>query len=170
LSACKSQTNFDTTINRQQLPAYQPQQPLTFDLNEPLQPSEDDMGVVDNIFMVLGYAPQQQPATMKEDVILTSSDSKGVAENLPPIMEVADPLEVQVFIPMENGYPLQLLPDDIQENELMDFDDLNMVNNQMGNIARDVENNVQNVGMVITPQFEVDLVFSSRVFELPQPK
>jgi hypothetical protein len=154
----------------QALPAYQPQQPLTFDLNEPLQPSEDDMGVVDNIFMVLGYAPQQQPATMKEDVILASSDSEGVAENLPPIMEVAAPLEVQVFIPMENGDPLQLLPDDIQENELMDFDDLNMVNNQMGNIARDVENNVQNVGMVITPQFEVDLVFPSRVFELPQPK
>jgi hypothetical protein len=107
---------------------------------------------------------------MKEDVILASSDSEGVAENLAPIMEVAAPLEVQVFIPMENGTPLQLLPDDIQENELMDFDDLNMVNNQIGNIAQDVENNVQNVGMVITPQFEVDLVFPSRVFELPQPK
>jgi hypothetical protein len=109
----------------QDIPVQPIQQPLGFDLNESLEPLEDDLGLVDNIFQVLGDAPQLQPQIMDEDVIVASSDSEGAPEDIPQeaqveLNPVENPQNVQVFIPMDNGAPLQLLPDDIQEDELMD--------------------------------------------------
>jgi hypothetical protein len=81
------------------------------------------MGEVDNIFLVLGNAPQQQPVAMNEDIIVASSDSEGHDEEAhqPPQADI--PLDVQVFIPMHDDAPLQLIPEDIPEHELMDFAD-----------------------------------------------
>lgn len=59
------------------------QQPLDFDLNEPLEPLEDDLGMVDNIFQVLGNALQLQPLIMDEDVIVAYNDSEGAPEDIP---------------------------------------------------------------------------------------
>jgi hypothetical protein len=65
----------------------QPQQPLNFDLNEPL--IDDDPGMVDNIFLVLGNAPQQQAQPLNEDVIIASSDSEGAVEEEPQVAQEA---------------------------------------------------------------------------------
>jgi hypothetical protein len=124
---------------------------------------DDDPGMVDNIFLVLGYAPQQQPQPMNEDVIIASSDSEGAVEEEPQVAQEAVVPDVQVFIPMEDGIPLPFIPDEIQENELMDLDDLIEVNNQQGA-------NALHVGLVRFIQPEADSVFVSRQLEIPQPR
>lgn len=49
-----------------------------------------------------------------------------------PLPNLNDPpVEVQVFTPLDNGVPLQLIPDEVQEDELMDNDGMaNMVVDQ----------------------------------------
>jgi hypothetical protein len=89
-------------------------QPFNFDLNQPLEQVDDDLGVVENIPGL--FQPPQQPAEpMDEDIIVASSDTEGGAENV-PIQMAAEQQEVNVFIPMDNGAPLQLIPD-VQEHE-----------------------------------------------------
>jgi hypothetical protein len=77
---------------------------LNFDLNQPLDQIDDDLGVVKDIPWLL--QPPQQPAEpMEEDIIVASSDSEGGPENIPfPLAAVQQ--EVNVFIPMDNGAPL----------------------------------------------------------------
>lgn len=99
----------------QAMPAFQP---LTFALNEPLAPLEDDMGAVDNVFF--GHLGQQPVIPMDEDVFVASSDSEGAVEE-PPAPVDPQPVvpDVNVFVPMEDGIPLQLIPDEVQEEQLL---------------------------------------------------
>lgn len=94
---------------------------LEFDLNQPADLPVEDPGVVEN-------APDPNPPVVNqalgddiaEDIIIPSSDSEG--EDVlpaPPPFIIPDDHEVNVFIPMDNGVPLQLIPDEIQENELL---------------------------------------------------
>jgi hypothetical protein len=57
-------------------------QPLNFDLNQPLEQVDDDLGVVEDIPGIL-QPPQQLAEPMEEDIIVASSDSEGVPENMP---------------------------------------------------------------------------------------
>jgi hypothetical protein len=52
---------------------------------------------------------------LDEDIIVASSDSEGGAERqmAPEQQLAAEQQEVNVFIPMDNGAPLQLIPDEI---------------------------------------------------------
>jgi hypothetical protein len=137
-------------------------QPLNFDLNQPLKQVDDDLGVVENIPGLL--QPPQQPAKpMDEDIIVASSDSEGGAENVPIQMAVeqqmaAEQQEVNVFIPMDNGAPLQLIPDEIQEHELMDASDFNVA------AVDQMENNFEQLGFVELFQPAQDPVFMQRLF------
>jgi hypothetical protein len=55
---------------------------LNFDLNQPLDQIDDDLGVVEDIPGHL--QPPQQPAQpMEEDIIVASSDSEGGPEIVP---------------------------------------------------------------------------------------
>jgi hypothetical protein len=103
--------------------------PLDIDLNQPLEQLDNDLGVVENVPGPL--QPPQQPAeAMDEDIIVASSDSEGGGgpdQQVAPEQQLAaDQHEVNVFIPMDNGAPLQLIPDEIQEHELMGAPDVNV--------------------------------------------
>jgi hypothetical protein len=103
--------------------------PLNIDLNQPLEQLDNDLGVVENVPGPL--QPPQHPAEpMDEDIIVASSDSEGGAgaeQQVAPEQQLAaDQHEVNVFIPMDNGAPLQLIPDEIQEHELMGAPDVNV--------------------------------------------
>jgi hypothetical protein len=99
-------------------------QPLNFDLNQPLDQIDDDLGVVEDIPGQL--QPPQQPAEpMEEDIIVASSDSEGGPE-IAPVPLAAVQQEVDVFIPVDNGAPLQLIPDEIQEHELLGAPEVNV--------------------------------------------
>jgi hypothetical protein len=68
---------------------------------------------------------------------------------------------------MDNGVPLQLLPDDIQEDELMDQDDPDFLNQQMDldvNANGLNGNNLRNVGFVQLQQPNVDFPCFGRHF------
>jgi hypothetical protein len=43
----------------QALVAHPQPQPLGFDLNEPVQPPDDDLGIIENVFPGLRNVPQQ---------------------------------------------------------------------------------------------------------------
>jgi hypothetical protein len=111
--------------------------------------------VVGNVSPDFFQAPQQPLEPMDEDVIVASSDSEEGAENV-PIQFEKEHQEVNVFIPMDNGVPLQLIPDEIQEHELIGGPDLNL--------AADVqiENNLEQLGFVELLQPAQDLVFMQR--------
>jgi hypothetical protein len=136
-------------------------QPLNFDLNQPLEQVDDDLGVVENI-LGLFQPPQQPSEPMDEDIIVASSDSEGGAKNV-PIQMAAEQQEVNVFIPMDNGAPLQLIPDEIQEHELMDAPDFNVA------VVDQMENNFEQLGFVELLQPAHDPVFMQRLFSANFP-
>jgi hypothetical protein len=115
---------------------------------------------------------------MDDDVIAASSDFEGnpddvtpaAQDNLLPAVNVQD---VQVFIPMDNGAPLPLLLDDIQEDELMDQDNLDFLNQQMDldvNANGLNGNNLQNVGFIQLLQPDLGLPCFDRLVQFPQPQ
>jgi hypothetical protein len=124
---------------------------LNFDLNQPLEQIDDDMGVVENVFPGFFQAPQQPVKPMEEDTIVASSDSEGGAENV-PIQMAAEQQEVNVFIPMDNCVPLQLIPKEIQEHELTDAPDFNLAADDQTEI------NLEQLGFVEHLQPTHDLV------------
>jgi hypothetical protein len=133
--------------------------PLDIDLNQPLELLDNDLGVVENVPGPL--QPPQQPAeAMEEDIIVASSDSEGggVPEQqvAPEQQQAAAQNEVNVFIPMDNGAPLQLIPDEIQEHELMGAPDANVA----GGVQ--MPNNIGQLGFVELFQPAQDPVFMQR--------
>jgi hypothetical protein len=129
---------------------------LNFDLNQPLEHVDDDLGVVENISGL--FQPPQQPVElMDEDIIVASSDSEGGAENV-PIQMAAEQQEVNVFILMDNGVPLPLILDEIQEHDLMDAPDFNLA------AVDQMENNIEQLGFVELLQPAHDPVFMQRHF------
>lgn len=69
------------------------------------------------------------------------------------------------MIPKDNGVPLQLLLDDIQEDELRDQDDPDLLNQNMDldvNVDGLNGNNLQNVGFVQRFQPDVDYTCLNR--------
>jgi hypothetical protein len=69
----------------------------------------------------------------------------------------AEQQEVNVFIPMKNGAPLQLIPDEIQEHELMDAPDINVA------VGDQMANNIGQLGFVELFQPAQDPVFMQRL-------
>jgi hypothetical protein len=124
---------------------------LNFDLNQPMEQIDDDMGVVENVFPGFFQAPQQPVKPMEEDIIVASSDSEGGAENV-PIQMAAEQQEVNVVIPMDNCVTLQLIPKEIQEHELTDAPDFNLAADDQNEI------NLEQLGFVEHLQPTHDLV------------
>jgi hypothetical protein len=98
------------------------QHEVAFDLNEPGEAPLEDPGLVEN---VPGHVDEPLPQHMvDEDVIVASSDSEGhneevaSAANRIPILPDLN-AQVEVFIPMDDGQPLQLIPNEIPEEDLM---------------------------------------------------
>ncbi|CAN6342947.1 unnamed protein product [Urochloa humidicola] len=86
------------------------------DLNIPMEEDQGDDEELDEIIqvdeMVAQNALHQEANIIEGD---TSSDSEQHQPFLPDLNQAID---VHVFIPMENGAPLQVMPDEIQEEEL----------------------------------------------------
>jgi hypothetical protein len=101
------------------------QHEVAFDLNEPGEAPLEDPGLVDN---VPGHVDEPLPQHMvDEDVIVASSDSEGHNEEVAPVANQLPDLnaQVEVFIPMDDGQPLQLIPDEIPKEDLVpDFNGL----------------------------------------------
>lgn len=91
-----------------------------FDLNIPLQ---GDLGELeDNPDLVPAFVEAPVQVIVPQQVIEASSDSStpsdGPAIALPDLN--MEPVEVDIFIPMdEDGFPLQINPDEIQEEQLL---------------------------------------------------
>jgi hypothetical protein len=104
------------------------QHEVAFDLNEPGEAPLEDPGLVEN---VPGHVDEPLPQHLIDgDVIVASSDSEGHNEEAAPAVQQIPILpdlnaQVEVFIPMEDGHPLQLIPDEIPEEELVpDFNEV----------------------------------------------
>ncbi|CAN6223988.1 unnamed protein product [Urochloa humidicola] len=95
---------------------------IDFDLNEP--PPEDLGGIEDLVQIGPQPLQDQLDVAMEEQII---DDGLSSSEELGQPLEALDQNNVEVFIPMENGAPIQFIPDEIHENELLDGqDDHNM--------------------------------------------
>jgi hypothetical protein len=98
------------------------QHEVAFDLNEPGEAPLEDPGLVEN---VPGHVDEPLPQHMvDEDVIVASSDSEGHNEEAAPAVQQIPILpdlnaQVEVFIPMDDGQPLQLIPDEIPKEDLV---------------------------------------------------
>lgn len=98
----------------------QQENPGLLDLN---MAPEDDWGVDDlmqsNDNMDEDFVDNAHP----EDIIAMNSPSDAAS---PPAFDLNEPAEVEVFIPMEDGVPLQINPDEFHEDELMGPEDVLM--------------------------------------------
>jgi hypothetical protein len=99
-------------------PVNQIEQQVVFDLNEPGEAPLEDPGLVENVPGLVDPVPQH---VVEEDVIVASSDSEGLNEEAAQIPLLPDlNAQVEVFIPMDDdGQPLQFIPDEIPEEELI---------------------------------------------------
>jgi hypothetical protein len=102
-----------------------------------------------------------------EDVIVASSDSKGHNEEAAPAIQQIPILpdlnaQVEVFIPMDDGQPLQLIPDEIPEEDLVpDF-------NEFDNVVQEQPHSpgapdAMHLGFVSLPDDLGDPVFIDRI-------
>jgi len=88
---------------------------LHFDLNMAL---DDDLGGIDNL--IQAAANQGADDHMEDNMqIIDGTDSSG-SEGLPPHNFNIEPPQVDVFIPQDNGQPLHMVQEEINENELLD--------------------------------------------------
>jgi hypothetical protein len=77
-------------------------QPFDFDLNQPLEPLDDDLSIVDDL-EAIEQNPPLNIEPMEEDIIVAISDFQGVEAPLPPLAEEVP--DANVFIPMDNDIP-----------------------------------------------------------------
>ncbi|CAL4899272.1 unnamed protein product [Urochloa decumbens] len=83
-----------------------------FDLN--MAPAED-LGVIHDEVV----QEEEDNIPLVEDVqVIDGTDSSGDSDNAQPPFLMND-MEVEVFIPQENGIPMQFIQDEIQEEELL---------------------------------------------------
>ena len=126
------------------------------DLNQPL---DDDLGGIEDLIqaadaMEEGALQAQEEQTIIEDV---HSDNSEDELDVQPMINLNDPNEVNVFIPMDWDVPLQLIPAEIHEDELLGEPSPNSDQAQLDVLHND---NMQ-LGFVETFFPVVDLVFAS---------
>lgn len=141
------------------------QHEANFDLNQPGEALQDDLGVVDN--QAVQMEEPMLEDLVEEDVIVASSDSEG--QNVIPDA-MSNPVlpdlnvNVDVFIPMEDGVPLQLIPNEIHEEDLIPEEaDANaaLVNVEIQQPAEDPD--AMHLGFVTLPEDQGDPVFIERI-------
>ncbi|CAN6251807.1 unnamed protein product [Urochloa humidicola] len=99
------------------------QEEALFDLNVPVADIDDLGDIVDLIqgANANGQVNQEQPAQVI-DASDQSSDSEGNAGVVAALPDLNAPVEVEVFIPMEGNANLQIMPDELGENDLLQMD------------------------------------------------
>ncbi|CAL5096288.1 unnamed protein product [Urochloa decumbens] len=139
---------------------------LGVDLNQPL---ENDLGGIENMAPEI-VAPAQPMVDVQAQVIDGGDPSEGSDQPalLPDLNEVNN---VEVFIPMDNEIPLQVMPDEVQEEELMGSQDSQ---GQSSSSNQETDNNVMmqqdmQIGFVQLIQPEVDPVFTARLLHSQPP-
>ncbi|CAN6334315.1 unnamed protein product [Urochloa humidicola] len=127
---------------------------LAFDLN--MAPPHD-MGEIDVDNAVPVVADNMEPPELDMPNIIDGTDSSGGSADDPQAPGFGDNMEVEVFIPQENGQPIQFLPDDIDINDLM---------NENDEVAAGEEPNVMNqniqLGYVHVPEINFAEHFESQ--------
>lgn len=84
---------------------------------------EDDLGGVEDLILEQHDMEEDIPIdTMLEDIVAVSSPSSNAQS--PQTFNLNEPVEVEVFIPMENGVQMMINPEEIHEDELMGVDEL----------------------------------------------
>ncbi|CAL5032120.1 unnamed protein product [Urochloa decumbens] len=96
------------------------EQNVGFDLNQPM---EEDLGGIDDLMLGAGQQNEvEAPVQGNHEQVIDEgmpSDESGnqVPALLPDLNEVN---QVEVFIPMHEGVPLQIIPDEVQMKDLME--------------------------------------------------
>ncbi|KAF8748972.1 hypothetical protein HU200_012768 [Digitaria exilis] len=134
-----------------------PQPVLNVDLNIPLQ---EDMGDVEDLIQDDNNVVMPPPEP--EDVINATSESSE-SNGLPPVIvpDLNEPVHLEVFIPMVDGQPLQMIPDDVPEDDLLGDAHAPVVdpNEELPDLGHD--NNLMQLGFVQMVEPEMDPVFST---------
>ncbi|CAO2169256.1 unnamed protein product [Urochloa humidicola] len=101
----------------QEIPLQDQNVALGMDLNLPMEEDPEEDEEVDEIIQIDEMVEENDPQGQQANIIegSTSSDSEQHQHVLPDLNEA---YEVQVFIPLEDGVPLQVMPDEIQEEDL----------------------------------------------------
>nr|TKW20953.1 hypothetical protein SEVIR_4G194400v2 [Setaria viridis] len=87
---------------------------LDFDLNMVV---DDDLGGIDNLIQAADNQGAEDP--MEDNMqIIDGTDSSG-SDDIPPHNFNNEPVQVDVFIPQNNGQPLHMVQDEVNENELL---------------------------------------------------
>ncbi|CAL5064934.1 unnamed protein product [Urochloa decumbens] len=121
---------------------------LAFDLN--MAPA-DDLGEVDMEDIIPVVADN-----MEAENIIDGTDSSENTEPAQVPQGFGDNMEVEVFIPLENGQPMHFIPEDIQIEDLLN-DAENMVNEGQG------QGEHIHLGFVEVPEFNYAPLFESRM-------
>ncbi|CAL4988404.1 unnamed protein product [Urochloa decumbens] len=106
------------------------------DLNQP--PEEDLGGVEEDLNLAADNWEAEQG--VQEEVFYEGEPSDDSAEQPVINLDLNEENNVEVFIPMDNGAPRQMIPDEVQEHELM---------NNLGGVAHDEDpfNQDMQIGM-----------------------
>ncbi|KAG2539614.1 hypothetical protein PVAP13_9NG466914 [Panicum virgatum] len=90
---------------------------VDLDLNQPL---DDELGGIEDLIQAVDAMEEEMAQVQEEQTILDdqSDNSEGnLADH--PLLNLNNDIEVNVFIPMDGDVPLQLIPDEIHEDELL---------------------------------------------------
>nr|TKW33816.1 hypothetical protein SEVIR_2G264400v2 [Setaria viridis] len=111
---------------------------LDFDLNMAV---DDDLGGIDNLIQAADNQGAKYP--MEDNMqIIDGTDSSG-SDDIPPHNFNNEPVQVDVCIPQNDGQPLHMVQDDINENELLG-------ENQAQEGHHGLQNNPMHLGFVQT--------------------
>ncbi|CAN6305666.1 unnamed protein product [Urochloa humidicola] len=104
---------------------------------------------------------QQEVNDLPEDVIDASDQSDGSVEvhGQPHIPDLNDPVDVEIFIPQQDGQPLQINPDEILENDIPVNDPMQELQQEAP--APEQPDQYMQIGFATMPQPALDPVFAT---------
>ncbi|CAL5036004.1 unnamed protein product [Urochloa decumbens] len=136
---------------------------LNLDLNQPM---EDDLGGIEDLLLAAGNLEAEHD--IQEEVIDEGEPSVDSVEQLALNFDLNEVNNVKVFIPMDNGVPIQMMPDEVQEHDLMDGQEEQEQAIQFPVQEEDPFNQEMQIGFVQLQQPAFDPVFTSRmIFSQP---
>jgi len=82
---------------------------------------DDDLGGIEDLIQAADAMEEEMAQVQEEQIILEDDQSDNSEGNLAdhPLLNLNNDIEVNIFIPMDGDVPLQLIPDEIHEDELL---------------------------------------------------
>ncbi|CAL5017203.1 unnamed protein product [Urochloa decumbens] len=141
------------------------------DLNEPV---EEDLGAIENLAQD-NDAPPLQPVPVDQVQIIDGGEPSDEAMEQPAALpDLSEANQIDVFIPLDNGVPLQVMPDEVMEEDLLGSqgsqgDHQSSSSNNSESAGNNVyQHNIQ-LGRVQLLQPDYDPVFTARMLHSQPP-